>query len=212
MTCPLCHGRKHVPIPNGVGFRRCKCVEKKIREIGYAAAGFPQILWDVTAEALRAAAWPNVAAARLPIKVGKRGLWWFHGPSNSRRRLYSIGLVMRAYLDDGRSVKTVRLRELIDAAFDADERRAWSAVVRNVDCLIVDCDGVVASKMVPTVLLEVYSARSTMRALTVFVSSDDIGEQAGKYGAELASVFERAVSIKRFSSPKGIIPVSRSKP
>lgn len=168
------------------------------------------MLWGLSLDALKAGSWPSVSRLRFPIREGASVSVWLAG-APSTAKLKTVGYVMRRYIDAGLDTRCVRLRELVDAVFDREERKEWLAAFRVSALLVVDLEGIEVNRMVPQVFGEVHAIRSRAFGLTVYLSDDDITGLPGKYGPSMSAAFRDGGPIRRLRPPVRFVPAPREK-
>lgn len=196
MSCSKCEGRKHVKNPDGT-YRRCDCVREQIRNAKYLRAGVPEILLGESVEKLRDATPKEIIDAVMVNRGTRRRLVWIQAPATSARRGRAVAYAIKVFVDAGLEARRVSLMDLVNAWFDRAEQAEWLREVQRLPLLVVDLANDTNHKMAPQVLERVYSARSSMRALTVFASADDIGMMGERYGHEVAARFAQGRDVKR---------------
>lgn len=192
MTCSVCHGRRHIQNDDGK-WKRCACVKKEIVLARCKEAGIPESLRETPAKELLKAAFPELK--RLTLPVSEPVLWWIRGPAVSMARLAASCYPLKLAAESGWNALRFRLSDLIDEKFRNE--RDLRSLSRSVHVLVVDVDGA-DNKLVQHELTDLYQCRANMRAVTVFVSSGDLGQQTGRFGPSMARVFAKSKLIERY--------------
>lgn len=185
-VCGICGDTKHVL--KGNRWVRCSCVRTQVKHHKYREAGVPQSLWSCALEAIGAESLLVRAGIPVPLLPDRGKLVWLHVNEFTPLRRRTIAHTLRAYVDAGIDAKLLSITELVDSRFDRAMQPLMKRIVVEYPCLILEVSNEIGNKMVPPALKEMFTQRSTMHALTIVVSADDIGEMPARYGAEVAAV------------------------
>lgn len=203
MKCKRCKDAKHYRDKDGKN-RRCECVLEALRLSRCREAGVPEILADVPLEKLtRQPELVNtVEAAIYNLNQFKpqRHVLWLVGSKNRCAR--AAAYAMRRFMEwgiVGYNARRVTLHDLIEFHFDKDKWDDWMRDCKMLPLVVVDLSNDGNHKIGPVVLERVYAVRSGMRAVTVFTSSDDVGQMPTRYGHEVAARFARGREVTRIS-------------
>jgi len=183
-------------IINGVA-HRTEAAKRRERHIAYKRAGIPEIHLDTPIDELaKISVWSRVPTAK---PLAKPVVYWIEADAMNERSLASWCYVLKSYLDAGMTARHAKVKHIIDAQFDSSEKSHWRSEIKSLDLIILDLTNSDNHKLLPTILADIHADRTRMKAMTIYLSDEDIGLKIGKYGDLLSRIFKDRKGIKRIA-------------